>query len=145
MAKLSSGRRSLLLNRLNSGNLGLELALTGLGLSICELESLSSLTLEWLDVWDIALSREPSLETRVLELLIENWAPNLGDESKVESDFLLTGNSKAILTCELVLSDFFADENLGASHSQHGALVWLRFVALFCILFTFFGAVSLLG
>lgn len=69
----------MLLKRLKSANLGLELALTGLSLSICELESLSSLMLEWLDVWDIALSREASLETRVLELLIENWAPNLGD------------------------------------------------------------------
>lgn len=82
------------------------LALLELKLSIGVTGSLTSLLDVCEEVYDMALSSEASLESRVLEQLEENCGNILGDLTHWASVFQEWGSMSAILTYELVLSAF---------------------------------------
>ena len=82
------------------------LVLLELKLSIGVTGSLTSLLDERESVYDMALSSEASLESRVLEQLEENCGNILGDLTHWASVFQEWGSMSAILTYELVLPAF---------------------------------------
>ena len=77
-----------------------------LRLSIGVMGSLTSLLDECVEVCDMALSSEASLESRVLEQLEENCGKILGDLTHWASVFQECGSMSSILTYELVLPAF---------------------------------------
>lgn len=68
--------------------------------------SLISLLMHYKELYDEDLPREASLESRVLEQLIESRGANLGDFTHWALDFQECGNASAILSWELVLALF---------------------------------------
>lgn len=76
--------------------------------------SVMSLLDECVELCDMALSSEASLESRVLEQLEESCGNILADLTHWASVFQECGSMRAILTYELVLLDFWADGSLGA-------------------------------
>ena len=77
-----------------------------LRLSIGVMGSLTSLLDECVEVCDMALSSEASLESRVLEQLEENCGKILGDLTHWASVFQECGSMSAVLTYELILPAF---------------------------------------